>query len=139
MIKVHGVSVNFGIGSEIIDVQGLFQSRDHNYKIENASIKDGGDTTISKVYFDPAEYATFVYVAIGERVLDAETEAIDGISSEADVTIPELGKWITITDNQKYPKIAGEWLVENISVASSNTSATRVTLSIARYPEVENI
>ncbi len=125
LAKVHGVSVSWGVDSTIVGVNGAFQSREHTYKVDNRSIMNGGDTTVSKVYYDPIELANFTYVAI---------QLINGFPN-ARVDIPFIGEWVRVVDNV-YGAINGYWLCENITVSSSNTSATRVTLSLARYPFV---
>src|ERR1051326_6903144 len=106
---IHGASVNFGINSTIIGVNGAFQTRDHAYKVENDSIRDGGETTVSKVYYDPVEVASFVYVAV---------QPITG-HGNARVDIPYIGQWVQVLD-PSYSPINGWWLCENISVSSSN-------------------
>lgn len=125
---IHGVSVNFGINSSIIGINGAFQARDHAYKVENDSIRDGGDTTVSKVYYDPVETAVFTYVAV---------QPIFGYRN-ARIDIPYIGQWVQIVDPQ-YSAINGWWLCENINVSTSNTTATRVSLNLARYPFVQKI
>ena len=125
---VNGISVNFGVGSTIIGVNGAFQSREHSYKVENDSIRDGGDTTVSKVYYDPVETAIFTYVAV-QRVTRF---------ADARVDIPYIGQWVQIVDD-RYFAITGWWLCEGISTSSSNTAATRVTLALSRYPHVQKI
>jgi len=129
MARFHGLSVQWGVNSTLIGVNGAFQTREHQYKCDNELIKNGGNTSVSKLYYDFSERASFVYVAVQA-----------GLSQlgNAHVDTPFLGQWVNIVDT-RYPAIAGQWLVDDISISSSNTSATRVTLDLSRYPFVLKI
>lgn len=120
----HGVGINWGVNSTISSARGLFQSRDHSIECERDNIRDGGDTTVSAVFYDLRERATFSYVAA--------SPAISFLGNTA-VLYPQLGQWVTVTD-PTYSNIVGLWLVDNVLIASSNTSAARVTLQLSRYP-----
>jgi hypothetical protein len=124
---IHGLSVNFGIGSILIGVNGAFQSRDHGIRIESEVVKDGGETTVSKVYWDQMEEATFTYVAVN---------VVNNYSNAA-VTFPSVGYWCSISDYQ-YPAISGDWLVDDVQINSSNTTAARVTVKLSRYPYLQH-
>lgn len=129
MSKFHGVGINFGVNSTIIGVNGLFQSRDHSYKVSTEQIRDAGNTTVSKAYYDPVETATFTYVAAQPSYNPYGNSHVD---------IPTIGEWITVIDNN-YPAIAGDWLVDSISTSGGNTTATRVTVALSRYPFLQRV
>jgi hypothetical protein len=129
MAVFHGVGINFGVGSTIVGVNGAFQSREHSYRYAGDLIRDAGNTTVSKVYYDPAETAIFTYVAVQPSSNPFGNSTVD---------IPIIGEFIQVVD-PNYPAIAGYWLVDEISVAASNTSAARVTLHLTRYPYLERI
>jgi hypothetical protein len=125
-MQIHGVSVNFGVYSTIVGVNGLFQSRDHHFVQDKDLIKDGGETTVAIAYWDQHEEATFTYVAY---------QPIFPPVANATVNIPTLGGVITIVDT-RYPRIAGNWFVDDIETSNSNVTSVRVTLKISRYPFV---
>jgi|ERR1035441_4455793 hypothetical protein len=123
MINTYrGVGVNWGVYSTIQYVVGAFQTRDNSYSSNSETITDGGNTTVSKVYWDFKEEASFTYVA---------TQPF--IAGNAGVMLPFVGYFVTVTD-LNYPAISGQWLVDSISVNGSNTTATRVSLRLSRYP-----
>lgn len=127
----HGqVGINWGVGSTISSVFGSFQSRDHHIKAQAEDIKDGGETTVSKVYWDSIEESTFSYVAIQNG---------PNLFGTAPVSFPSIGMFVQVFDSVLYPVIAGFWLVDDIDINSSNTAATRVTLRLTRYPFIQRI
>lgn len=123
----HGVGINWGVYSTVQNAVGSFQSRDHGFKSESEVIRDGGDTTVSKVYWDFREEASFTFVATNGRNV-----------GNAYVAHPNVSDWVYVTDNV-YPAISGYWLVDDVFVAGSNTSATRVTLKLSRYPQLQMV
>lgn len=128
MAILNGVNVNWGVDTTVSGVNGLFQTRDHNYKVQSEEIKDGGETTLSKAYWDFMEEATFTYVAF----------QFSGTPGYANVDIPYIGQFVNVIDG-RYQPINGFWLVDDIVIAGSNTSAARVTLKLTRYPYVARI
>ncbi len=124
MAKYTGVGVNFGIDSSIGGVNGLFQTREHSYTCNNEDVLDAGNTTVGKCYWDFKEIATFTYVAFQY----ANSPSIN-------VDMPTLGGLAYVSDNQ-YTNIAGTWIVENITTESSNSTAVRVKVTLARYPKI---
>lgn len=129
MATVHGVGISWGVDSTVVGVNGAFQSRDHTYSAESELIKDGGNTTVSKVYWDAKETAIFTYVAIQPGAYP---------NGDATVSIPYLAQFVTVYDG-RYPAINGNWLVDEISTQGSNTSAVRVSLTLSRYPYLRQI
>lgn len=125
-MKFRGVGVNFGIASQMQYIQGLFQTREHSFKNTADLIKDGGETTVSKVYYDQYEEATFTYVV---------SSLNHNAFGTAAVFLPYLGQSCRIIDN-RYPHIVGNWLVDEITTSSSNTSAMRVSVKLTRYPRL---
>jgi len=141
MPKVHGVSISFGIGTTIWGVNGMFQSREHHYIANSEEITDGGDTTISKIYWNYREEASFVYVAYqpAHNYYDAA------------VQVPQIGSFVSVSDSI-YPAVSsdggynyainsarGQWLVDDVSVSNSNTTAVRVSVKLSRYPLMQTI
>ena len=122
----HGVGINWGTYSTVQGAVGAFQSRDHGIRADSELVKDGGDTTVSKVYWDFREEATFTYVA---------TQGGYNFGN-AYVSYPNIASWVYVTDTV-YPAISGYWLVDDVSIIGSNTSATRVTLKLSRYPNIQ--
>ena len=126
-MAVHMVGVNFAISSSLAAMTGAMQTRDHEYKTEVESIRDGSGTTVSRVYYDASEEATFEYVATGTN----------GVVN-ATVTVPTNGALMTVTD-ASYSAIAGStWIVENVATKVSNTSAVRVTVKLSRWPGISS-
>ena len=121
MATIHGLGVNFGIGSDMQYVVGAWQSREHTMSAKSEEVTDGGETTVGKVYWNYYDSATFTYVV---------TSATQ--TQYAAVYMPTVGQSCTITDGQ-YPNIVGKWLVDEISSNSSNTTAMRITVKLIRY------
>ena len=139
--KVHGLSVSFGVGSEVFGVYGLYQSRDHHYIANSETVHDGGETSVSKLYWDYREELVLTYVAY---------QPVNNFPN-ALVTTPQIGTFVRLAD-PNYPQdstdggvnyainaVRGMWLVDDIACSNSNTSAVRVTLKLSRYPQVRNI
>lgn len=141
MVKTHGVSISWGIGTTIIGVNGLFQSREHVYLADGEVISDAGDTPTSKVYWNYREEAIFTYVAYQPAVN----------FRDAFVSTPTIGEFVSVSDfiypadstdggyNSATGTYRGLWLVDAVSVSNSNTSAVRVTVKLSRYPFITNV
>ncbi len=141
--KFHGVGVNWGVDSTIIGVNGAFQTRQHSAKVQSEPIKDGGETTVSKVYWDMMEEATFSYVASSPSRYPLGQAPVNGNIGYIQnwlygIAAPAIGQWINVVD-PVYTAIAGYWLVDEITTSSSNTSAVRVNLKLSRYPFLQKI
>ena len=121
-----GVGVHWGVTSTGATAFGTMrlQTRDHTRKTESELVKDADGVTVSKVFYDPTAEATFEYVA---------TAASGGAAAP---TLPACGDVITVTD-AVYTQIAGtNWLCDEVSTKSSNTSAMRVTVKCTQYPAI---
>ncbi len=121
-----GVGVHWGVNSTGVAAYGTFklQSRDHTLKSEMETVRDAEGTTVSKVYYDPNEEATFEYIPTGASG--------GGVTP----TLPACGDMVTVTD-AAYTRIANtNWLVDEVSTKSSNTSVMRVTVRMTRYPSI---
>lgn len=128
MAVFHGVSVNWGVNTNISGVSGLLQTRDHTFNANSELILDGGETPVSKVWWGMYEEATFTYVATD----------FSYNNGNAQYYLPDIGDIVYLSDvvnNQ----LDGAWFVENIVTHTSNTTATRVTLKLSRYPNVDAI
>jgi len=118
------------IKNVVNNVNGIFQTREHHIIMESKDIKDGGQTTVAKAYWDYHEEATFNYVAYG----------VGGQVPTSD--LPVIGQYVsvntislyTLSNTNYYPITGNNWKVEDIQVSSSNVSATRVTLKLTRHP-----
>lgn len=121
MARYHGTSVNFGVSSSLAGVTGAFQTRGNAYASSNESVMDGLGSYVQDTTYAVHETATFEYVA---------TAASGG--GAAVVTLPVVGDLLTVTDNN-YSQIAQtNWIVRNVDVKGSNTTATRVTVNLWR-------
>lgn len=121
-----GVGCHWGVTSSTATAFGTMklQTRDHTLKSESETIKDADGVTVSKVYYDPTQEATFEYVA---------TAVSGGVAAP---TLPACGDIFTVVDSV-YTQIASTaWLVDDVSTKSSNTSAMRVTVKCTRYPSI---
>jgi len=137
----HGVGINWGVNSTIVSVNGLFQTREHNFSVKAEEITDAGDTSVSKVYWDFKEFATFTYVSFQPGYWP---------NGNAPISIPSLSSWIRVYDPtysivinssqfiyKQSLSINGYWLVDDIVTAGSNTTSVRVTLKLSRYPYIQ--
>jgi len=121
-----GVGCHWGVGSTTAVVAfGTFklQTRDYTRKSEMETIRDYEGTTVSKIYYDPTEEATFEYVV---------TAASGGVAAP---TLPAIGDVITVVDTVS--GVGGtSWLCDDVSTKSSNTSCMRVTVKMTKYPSI---
>jgi hypothetical protein len=126
MPTYRNLAVNWGVNSTLNTVSWSMQSRDHGYKSESETIKDGQGATVAKVFFDPSEEVTFTGVVV----------AALSSSGSAPVVIPVIGSLASITD-VSYPNITGStWIVEDVNTKGSNTEALKVTAKATRYPGI---
>ena len=142
MAVFHGVNINWGVNTNIEGVVGLMQTRDHNFNVNAEVITDGGDTPVSKVYWGQYEEATFTYVATdglpaAGNWWGGSVKALnDAGGGNAQYVLPDIGQSVYVSDvvnNQ----LDGNWMVDAISTHTSNTTATRVTLKLSRYPHLD--
>ena len=126
----HGVNVNWGVQTEIQYASGLFQTRDHKYSANSELVTDGGETPVSKVYWADYEEATFTYVC-------TDFTEVGGDGGFSSTNSPDVGDWVNVTD-ANYPEIEGMWLTDEVTVHSANVNATRISLRLTRYPNVDS-
>jgi hypothetical protein len=126
MAIFHGIVINFGIGTTLVNFTGVFQTRTHVLKAESKEILDGGETAVGKAYFNYKEEASFTYIPVSPV----------GFVNAGNLSfgIPYIGQYITVNEFNNYNQIAGTWLVSDLDIQSSNTSATRVNIKLERYP-----
>jgi hypothetical protein len=125
MALFHGIVINFGIGTTMFGYSGLFQSRTHGYKANSEEVKDGGQNTVGKGYFDYHEEAAFTYIPVSPTGGVNAGNLVFGT--------PVIGTYVTLTDNNNYGQISGLWLVEDVDTNTSNTTAVRVNVKLMRY------
>lgn len=125
MATVRGVGVNFGISSSLAGVTGVFQTLDHTYRSDAEIVQDGSGESVAKVYYNASQEASFTYVATGTN----------GVAN-ATVTVPTIGSLLVVTDAGYTAIAATTWLVDEVSVAKSNTGAARVTCKLTKYPAI---
>src|SRR6266700_3399633 len=111
-MSVHQAGVNFGVSSSLAGVNGKFQTLDHEHKSEVEHIRDGGGSTVTKVYYDFNEEATFEYVASGTDN-----------SMTVPVTSGSVGDLLTVTDSTYGGIVGTTWLIDNVSIKGSNTTS----------------
>lgn len=123
-----GVGCHWAVNSTTYTLtNGKLQTRDHGRKSEMETIKDESGVTISKIYYDPNEEATFEAVITGSAG-----------SGVAVPVLPAIGDAVALTDSV-YTQISGSasggmtWLVEDVSTKSSNTSCMRITFRLVRH------
>lgn len=125
MAIYHGITINFGIGTTLVNYTGAFQSRTHVLKAESKESRDGGETTVGKGFFNYKEEASFTYIPASSVYTN---------TGNLSFNIPYIGQYITVADSNNYTQITGIWLVSDMDVQSSNTTATRINLKLERYP-----
>jgi|ERR1035437_1104773 hypothetical protein len=125
----HGVSINWGVNTTISGITGLMQTREHSFHANSELILDGGDTPVSKVWWGMYEEATFTYVA---------TEYSNN-SGNAQYYLPDIGDIVYLSDTVNTQLGGLPWFVDNITTHTGNTTATRVTLKLSRYPQIATI
>lgn len=123
----NGVSVAFGISSTSFSGSGIgtfkLQSRNHSKKAKKEDVADATGATVQRTYYDPSEEATLEYIQF----------AANNAALTAALVTPAIGAIVTITDTS-YTEIAGtNWMVDDVSSAGSNTSATKITLKLERF------
>jgi len=127
-MAVHMVSVNFGVGSTITGVTGSFQRRDHDKISEVESVRNGSGTTVTRVYYDSHDEATFEYV-LGDGTNN---------SPSASVSLPTVGNFLTVADSNYSELAASTWLIDHVASAATNVSSLRVTLRLSKWPGISS-
>lgn len=128
MATIKGVGVNFGVDSTTIgSVKGLFQDRKLDKRASNATAQDGDGDTVTKVYYDYQDGATFTYVPTGSKATNV---------SITDPDLPTVGGFVTVTDASNTFISGSNWLIDDVSVNSTNTSITTVSLTLTKYPNI---
>jgi hypothetical protein len=122
----NGVGAHWGVSSTTCTAFGTFklQSRDHKKKSETEMVKDADGVTVSKIFFDPSQEATFEYIPTSATATGSVTP-----------TMPAIGDKLTVADTI-YPISASNWLVDEVSTKSSNTSVMKVTVQLSQYPQI---
>jgi hypothetical protein len=127
----HGIGINWGISTQIQYAVGLFQTREYNVVANSETITDAGNTSVSKLFWDFREEATFTYVAAGSNSYPGFNNNTGNIAP----SYPGIAQFVNLTDSN-YPNIVGKWIVDAVSTNSSNLSCMRVTLKLSRYPQI---
>lgn len=124
---VHkGVGVHWGVSSTGCTGFGTFalQSRDLSKRADSEVIQDATGFATNKTFFNHTDSATLEVVFTGSS------------GGNLTPTIAEIGDTLTITDSV-FTQIAGTtWIVEDVSVRSSNTTAMRATVNLTKYPKI---
>lgn len=122
---VHkGVGVHWGVTSTGCTGFGTFvlQSRDFSKRADSEVIQNASGFTVNKTFFNHNDSATLEVVVTGSS------------GGAVAPVLAEVGDVVTITDST-FTNIAGtNWLVEDVSSRSSNTSAMRLSFSLTKYP-----
>jgi hypothetical protein len=120
----YGLDIAWGLGSSavtITGVTGIYQSTDHELKLDENEIRDQRGNVVAWVGYNPTETATLEYVA---------TDASPA-SGSATITYPDRGTKISIAADGA---ISGSgWIVQSDVIKRTNTDACKVTLKCIRY------
>ena len=120
----YGLDIAWGLGSSSVaipNVTGIYQSIDHELKLDENEIRDQRGNVVAWVGYNPTETATLEYVAT-----DGSTA-----SGSATITYPDRGTKISIAADGV---ISGSgWIVQSDVIKRTNTDACKVTLKCIRY------
>jgi hypothetical protein len=121
-----GVGIHWGVGSSGITSFGTFklQTTDHTKKSKVEEITDGDGNTVGKVYYDLMEEGTFEYIPTGVS------------SGSITPTLPNVGDKFTVTDTVYTQLAATNWLVDEVNIKRSNTSAMKVSVKCSKYAAI---
>ena len=120
------VGVHWGTSSTTTSiVSGQLQTRDHTKKADMEEIKNGDGNVVGKVYYNQTDDATFEWIPTSATVNGTLT-----------VTLPAIGDKITVSDSIYADIAKTNWLVEEVSTKSSNTSCLKATAKLTAYPNI---
>ena len=120
----YGLDIAWGLGAitmSISGVTGIYQSSDHELKLDETEIRDQRGNVVTWVGYNPSETSTLEYIAS-----DASAAA-----GSAVITYPDRGSKISITGDG--PISGSGWIVQSDVIKRSNTDAVKVTLKCVRY------
>jgi len=120
----YGIDISWGLGGTtyaITNVSGIYQSSDHELKLDEAEIRDQRGNVVSWVGYNPTEAATLEYIA-------SDASAASG---SATVTYPDRGSKVSITADGA---ISGSgWIVQSDVIKRVKDDVCKVTLKCIRY------
>lgn len=120
----YGLDIAWGLGATAVtipNVNGIYQSIDHELKLDENELRDQRGNVVAWVGYNPTETATLEYIA---------TDALVASGSAA-VTYPDRGTKVSIAADGA---ISGSgWIVQSDVIKRTNTDAMKVTLKCIRY------
>lgn len=122
----YGLNLAWGLGATayaISGVTGIYQSSDHELKLDELEIRDQRGNVVSWVGYNPTETATLEYIATD-----------NGASSgSAAITYPNQGSKVTIGADAGDPISGSGWIIQSATIKKANTDACKITLKAVRY------
>jgi len=122
----YGLDLAWGLGAtsmSISGVTGIYQSTDHELKLDEMEIKDQRGNVVSWVGYNPVETVSLEYVCT-----DGNTAF-----GTASITYPTQGSKISIGADSADPISGSGWIIQSTVIKRANTDATKVTLKGIRY------
>lgn len=122
----YGLNINWGLGATdytISGVTGIYQSSDHELKVDESEIRDQRGNVVAWVGYNPVETVTLEYVA----------KDSGSASGSAGITYPTQGSKISIGADATDPVSGSGWIIQSAVIKKANTDACKVTLKGIRY------
>lgn len=123
----YGLNISWGLGATaytITGVSGIYQSSDHELKLDEVEVRDQRGNVVSYVGYNPTETCMLEYVA----------EDSNPASGSATVTYPDRGSKISIGADG--PISGSGWIIQSVVIKRVNTDACKVTLKGTRYANI---
>lgn len=126
----YGLNIAWGLGANFSasNAVGLFQSAEHDSKLDEWEGRDQRGNVVSWAGYNPMETATFEYY-----VSDASTASGSAVPT-FNTNVPQQGSKITITSG--FPINGASWIVQDSLIRATNTEAVKVTIKAVRYPNI---
>ena len=125
----YGLNIAWGLGQSaysISGVTGIYQSSDHELKLDELEVRDQRGNVVSWVGYNPMETMTLEYISTDSG----------SASGTAAITYPAQGAKISIGADSNDPISGSSWIIQSAIIKKANTDACKVTLKGVRYPAI---
>ena len=126
----HGLNVSWGLGATAITITGatgLFQSNEHDLKLDENEIRDQRGSVVVWTGYNPTATCMFEYY-----VSDLNAAASGSAPLVLGTNVPDRGSMVSITSS--HPVSGSNWIITDTLIRETNTEAVKVTLKGVQYP-----
>ena len=129
----YGLNIAWGLGPTTVTItnaSGLYQSLEHDLKLDENEIRDQRGNVIVWTGYNPVEELT------AEFYVSDLTAASSGSSAiTLNTSVPDRGQLVSITTADSTAS-GSNWIVIDSLIRSTNTEAVKATVKLKRYPAI---